>query len=112
MATTSLIQSNQHQFGAVYYFDVHVEVDVGDWDTDASGDLTITFADFKGILEESVFVSLQAGFFAAVQSVAGNVVTIRTYAGKSDGLGAAAEEMPSYDSQTDVSKAFIKATGW
>lgn len=77
-----------------------------DIDTDANGDVTITFTNLRRVLEGSVQVTLEKGYVGNVQSVSGNTATIRIY----KSAGSAAELAP-VTSTTDVSILHAVAFG-
>jgi len=80
-----------------------------DVDTDASGDLTVTFANLRRIDERSVEITLEAGYEGHVQSVSGNQATVRIYYYDYDAVADGAAIADTSD--TDISILHGRASG-
>ena len=79
-------------------------------DTDASGDITITFPHLRQIIEDSVDIKLEAGYVANVVSVSGNTATVRIYQGDYD--QSADAPLAAVASGTDIAILHASAVGW
>lgn len=76
-------------------------------DTDASGDVTVPVGELRSIAHAAdVDVSCPDGYVAAVQSVAGNEVTVRIYQG-----GGADATLNPVTGTADVTDVHIRAEG-
>lgn len=78
-----------------------------DVDTDASGDVTVTFGGLASIASVAdVSVSATGGYTANVQSVSGNTATVRVFQG-----GGADTPLAAVASGTDVTTLEASALG-
>lgn len=90
-----------------------ITVAAADVDTDASGNVDITFPDLVSVELDTVDVRFTGtvGYEARAHAVAGNVVSCRVYADDDTGATGIVEP-PSHDSATDVGILYGYAEGF
>ena len=87
-----------------------VELAAADVDTDASGNITITFPNIRQIFSEAtVYVSIEGGYVAQVISISGNTATVRIYQGDYD--QSADAPLTAVASGTDLGILHARALG-
>ena len=89
------------------YMDI-LNLEAADVDTDASGDITVTFPNLRTVYYAELQIG--AGYTANLLSTALNVATFRVYWQANDGGGAAGEVLTTATSESNL--AISHAAGW
>lgn len=102
MATTSVIRTRKQPKMCI------VTIPAADMDTDASGDIAITFPDLREVL--CAQLQIGAGYVANLMSVATNIATFRVYDADYDAVGDG--PLIAAASESNIATGFAIAWGY